>query len=485
MRLGKFVAAVLVVTAGLVHAEPPDPAYVRGKGDWLAQRYPSASESLFDYRSRTQVRTAQIDYMIGTGGCRTSGRRAWGLGFLDWALYRYSLAPASRALVQRERDLCHGAGMMPGLSGVTATAALQTAAGSWAQGKMYYLRNADQPVATYTARPLGTLDPEVVAQRLVPVGHPDAVRAALQTTLPPGARLHIVSRYAFVTTAGQTDGELDAMAQRLDAYLTFLDDNYGIHLPPNYLTLYLVQSQGDLRTRARDIHKLDVSPATIGYTFRDDQSAVALVPGTAIGTLFHELFHLVVRSTFGDIPQWLDEGVAALYEVSEIDGTRVRGLRNWRGPVLRDLWAQRPLLREVIAAGWYVSDTPSERFEQSGPPPSTQAITVQFAAARYFALYLQDIDKLRPVFARVHAMQPSAGSDPATATLAAVEEIVGPIDKAQSRFDRWFEAEEGRPTASTHDAVRRETLTPGQPPQRECTLDAMDMVQQRSPGCAR
>jgi len=480
VRRTRLATWALLALATVAHAAP-DPRYVRGKTEWLAQRYPPASELLFDFRNRSSVRTAQIDYMIGTGGCRTKGRRVWGLGFLDWALYRYSLAPASRALVQRERDLCKGGGALPGLGGTTAVAALQTAAGSWAQGKMYYLRNASEPVATYTAKPLGTLDPAVLARRLVPIGNPTAIRAALQPTLPSAARLHIVSRYAFVTTAGQSDSQLDTMAAQLDAYLTYLDRSYGIRLPPNYLTLYLVASQDEMRAVARDRHMLDISPATIGYTFQDDQSAVALIPNEAIGTLFHELFHLVVRSTFGDIPQWLDEGVAALYEVSEIEGATVRGVRNWRGPVLRDLWSQRPLLRDVITANWYVSDTPSERFEYDGPPPSTEAMTVQFAVARYFALYLQDKGRLQPVFARVQALKPDEGVAPAAATLAAVVAEVGAIDTVQADFDRWFLATEGAPpavpSATASQITKFEPGVSNAPvPSRDCVPNAMDAM---------
>ena len=482
MHRASLAACALLALATVAHAAP-DPRYVRGKSEWLAQRYPPASELLFDFRNRSSVRNAQIDYMIGTGGCRTKGRRAWGLGFLDWALYRYSLAPASRALVQRERDLCHGGGALPRLAGTTAVAALQTAAGSWAQGKMYYLKNASEPVATYTAKPLGTLDPAVVARRLVPTGNPAAIRAALQPALPPAARLYIVSRYAFVTTSGHSDSQLDTMATQLDAYLAYLDRSYGIRLPPYYLTLYLVGSQDEMRATARDRHLLDISPATIGYTFQDDQSAVALIPGDAIGTLFHELFHLVVRSTFGDVPQWLDEGVAALYEVSEIDGATVRGVRNWRGPVLVDLWSQRPLLRDVITANWYVSDTPSERFEYDGPPPSTEAMTVQFAVARYFALYLQDKGKLQPVFARVQALEPQEGIAPAAATLAAVTDVTGPIDTVQADFDRWFLATERAPADTpSPTATQIRKFEPGQSnapaPSRGCVPNAMNTVQQ-------
>ena len=35
------------------------------------------------------------------------------------------------------------------------------------------------------------------------------------------------------------------------------------------------------------------------------------------------------RNNFGDIPPWLDEGMASLYEVSEVSGNHILGLPNW------------------------------------------------------------------------------------------------------------------------------------------------------------
>lgn len=470
MRRASVILLALLASSVGAQTAPNDRRFVEGKRAWLGRQYPKSTSLLFDFRSRQQLRSAQLDYMIGTGGCRTPGRRSWGMSYLAWALYRYSLSPASRALVLRERELCRSGATLPVLTSTVATAALQTTAGSWAQGKMYYLRDADEPVATYSARTLGTLDPAAVAKRLVQIGDAAGIAAALAPVAPAGARIHVVSRYAFVTKAGQSDDQMAAIAARLDAYLAFLDRTYGIRLPPYYLALYLVPDQADLRAVARDLHKLDVSPATIGYTFRDDQSAVALIPGTAIGTLFHELFHLVVRSTFGDIPQWLDEGIAALYEVSEINGGNVQGVRNWRGPVLLDLWSRRPPLRDVIAADWYVSDTPSEQFNSAGAPPSSKEVAAQFAVARYFALYLQDKGKLGAVFARVKALEPDESVTPAAAALGAVTAEMGPLDALQTDFDRWFlETERGAAVPAAAGATRIEKYEPGHSNARAAT----------------
>ncbi|WP_310496446.1 hypothetical protein [Sandarakinorhabdus sp.] len=443
-RRGLAAALLLLALASPASA---DPRYDRGKGDWLARSYPPARSNLLDYRSAGFGRTAEVDYMLGTSGCRIADQRKWGARVLGSILYRYPLTPSSRTLVAREQGLCLGAMAMPVLADGTARTSLAVAAGAMARGKAYYLANGDQPVATYAARSLGPLDMAQLTARVVPLGQPERIAEALRKAAPKDARIKVIGRFAFVTTSGQTDVQLQAIAARLETYLAFLDSGFGLKLPDNYLTLWLVPQQYQLRQTARTLHNLDVSPATIGYTFQDDQSAVALIPGTVTGTLLHELFHLVVRSSFGDVPQWLDEGMAALYEVSVTKNGKVLGTRNWRGPVLAKYWTIRPSLREVITSPWFASDTPGEDMEYRGPPQSTQSIMVQFATTRYFALYLQEHGKLAKVFARMQALQPGDSDDPAAAALAAVEAEVGPIAAVQTHFDRWFLAQENLPAA--------------------------------------
>ena len=88
--------------------------------------------------------------------------------------------------------------------------------------------------------------------------------------------------------------------------------------------------------------------SSIGYSFQPNMSRVAVIPSTTIGTLAHELFHLMVRNDFGDIPPWMDEGMAALYEVSRIRGTMIAGIPNWRGTVLERFWDIRPSVEDLV-----------------------------------------------------------------------------------------------------------------------------------------
>lgn len=100
------------------------------------------------------------------------------------------------------------------------------------------------------------------------------------------------------------------------------------------------------------LHGLEVAFGTIGYSFKNDLSVSAVVRGPYAGTLKHELTHLLVRTNFGDIPPWLDEGLAALYEVSRLEGDYLRGLPNWRAEVLKRYWDGEPQVTELLGMNW-------------------------------------------------------------------------------------------------------------------------------------
>src|SRR4029453_12868338 len=90
------------------------------------------------------------------------------------------------------------------------------------------------------------------------------------------------------------------------------------------------------------------APGSIGYSFSADQSMVGWADGKAYGTFAHELFHVMVRGNFGDIPPFLDEGMAALYEVSGFEQGRAAGVRNARGAPLRKNWGDPPGIKALV-----------------------------------------------------------------------------------------------------------------------------------------
>lgn len=433
-----LMLALLMALASTVAAEHP--LFADGKKQWKATQYPESKKNLSAYRKLPYARNIDVDYMLGSGDCRM-GLRAEGINRLFGMTKRYDLSPNVQKLIANELIKCQDADSIP----ADIANANKGIAGVWVRGKeASYFRESPsknkQPVA-YTPRSMGATDIAAMQARLVSVGSEHEMEETLKRLAPAGARIKLVGNFALVSLAGQTDAQLATIAARMNAYLDFLGHQYGVLPPESYMTVYLVANNAQLRNVALAQHNLDISPNTLGYSYPHDQSVAAVESGTLTGSLQHELFHMLVRSNFGDIPLWLDEGIAELYEQTngpEPDGS-FSGVKNWRGSnVLAKSWQYRPLLADVIARPWTVSDSILSTEPENRERPTSYSAAANFAVARYFALWLQDTGKLTAVYDAVKAIELDQSPDPAAAERAAVESVIGPLAEAQEKFDRWF-----------------------------------------------
>jgi hypothetical protein len=344
-------------------------------------------------------------------------------------------------------------------------------AGSSGSGKVFGGFGADAAITNRPARPLRVIPPDELAGRRVALGDAAAARHKA-ATLAKAPKTVACARVVIATTSGQSEAELQAVCATFEKYLDFLKRAYAVELPSSFITVYLVPSTGQLRALSRSIHGLDLNPQTIGYAFYDDLSILAAVRGTAAGTVLHELFHLTVHNNFGDIPQWLDEGVAALYEVSFPCGDNFYGSDNWRARVLHALGVP-PLVR-VITGAYFPFDVPSEYARERDIDYGPLADFAQdTAAARYFALYLQEKGLLTRAYAAFRDRDPGKVDNAEKDAIATVEKILQrPISEVQSDFERWFRTDAQR---IKYDAARCQTapqLMPGTPPAGALTLPA-------------
>jgi hypothetical protein len=434
--------------------------YDTGKQLWQDAKYREAYEMLWPYRETTPYgRTAQVDYMLGTSGCRLPDLRVWGGNVLDWMLRRYALSEPSRKIVAQQLSECRTTSReLAAVDGATV-AAIENMIGSTARasGKTFYWVGRNEDINSYPARRVRDIPRETLEARLVRLGQADEAVRTVKARVPE-FDVHVYNRFIIAARTGDEVAILDKTARYLDRYLEFLGREYGVALPPYYVTLYMVKTSDELGRLGEQLHGMKVGRATFGYSFRDDMSVLAAVPGGfGPGTLMHELFHLVVRSQFGDIPQWMDEGLASLYEVSKFDGDRVVGMPNWRGQVLKRLESKRPTLRQLIARDWFAFEQPEmtrwlQQDEYMEAPPA-EYMAATLATARYFTLYLQDRGKLKAIYQSLRDQQPSRESNqnvPA-ATIAIIQGELGKdIDEVDADFIRWFHSVEGAGTSPAH-----------------------------------
>lgn len=403
---------------------------------WENERYGEAFDELLRYRNeRTYARNEIVDYMIATSACRI-GKPELGRRLFESILYHYALDDASEALVRRELERCPPAA---GLRPIAIAASGSGPVTSGTRGKLQYVLNradgerevplANQPVTVLREIPAGEF-----ARRLHPPQQRDSAIAAVRALLAKPGGYSVHSRGGFVVASRHHDAAAAYyIADALTQYLDFFRSAFDMPAPTHLITVYLASDADELRSIAEHVHGIGVADQSIGYSFRNDLSMVGIIPGRSYGTLAHELFHLMVRQDFGDLPPWLDEGYAALYEVSRMDGDgTIEGLENWRGEVLRTFWNLRPPLDDLLRADW-------RAFEAEGYDVEVQAAT--HATARYFALFLQQRGALGDVYTSFRdrpLLELTAG--PGEDGVRRIETLLGSsIDDIDTEFTAWFE----------------------------------------------
>jgi hypothetical protein len=137
-----------------------------------------------------------------------------------------------------------------------------------------------------------------------------------------------------------------------------------------------------------------------GYTQRAQRRLVYNI-STGSGTLTHELAHVLALFDFPDMPEWFDEGLAALHEEAVLspDGLTLAGTANWRNRLLVDALAadELPRLATVIK---------TRSFRGEGE-------NLNYAQVRCFCLYLQERGLLCHFYRKFRAV---AENDPSGLT---------------------------------------------------------------------
>lgn len=426
--------------------------YLVGREYWMHDDYQKAYEHLIRFRETTYGRNVEVDFMLGTSGCclHDPKMNKWGCNVLDWILHRYDLSNYGKQIVSEQLERCQSVSIPPVSKGSLAemTSIIGASASVWGS-KMYYWIGQDEAFNNYRAVFLHKIPKDSLRARLFSLG--DSAKARQQIFKQfTRSRILVSSRIIFVTWTNHNNEMLKQMAAYLETYLHFLEHQYGLTLPSDYITIYLVPSSDELQNLSMELHGIRMSRTAFGYSFRDDLSVVAAVPeGFTIGTMMHELFHLVVRSTFGDIPLWLDEGIASLYEVSKFVDTAVLGIPNWRGDLLKRLSTESssiwPNLDRLITSNWFTLEQPGTERDMEYPDmPTARQLAAMLATARYFALYAQEKGKLCPLYFAFQKWDPSMDTSGTTYERKAIERVENvfgsSITNIDHEFRSWFRA---------------------------------------------
>jgi len=358
---------------------------------WQQERYKQVISELLKFRDTDFGKTVEVDYMLATSLCRHPGDDDLGRAFLLNILQVYELSQSNRMAIGNEMNHCPDQSQPEQMAFLTLRGTGGGDAG--VRGKMFYF--VDGPNRAIGGDPLEASREvpatELQARHFVLGKGDDAADAMAARLGDLGYRptIYLSDRFVIGSLSDHSSAEMKEIARLLERALDFYVDHFGMRAPSVYISVYLLPDGVQLRNTGDRLHGLDVARGTIGYSFRNDLSVSAVVKGPYTGTLKHELTHLLMRNNFGDIPPWLDEGLAALYEVSRLEGDFLRGLPNWRDEVLKRYWRGTPTVTELLGMNW-------QQFDVQGGSLQRQA--VHHALARYWVLYLQDQGYLGEVY---------------------------------------------------------------------------------------
>lgn len=369
---------------------------------WEEEKYKEAADELIEYRKEPYKKNARVDYMLATCFCRIQESKNAGYKGFRSILRNYNLDSESKNLVRKEMKECS-----PSRRPIRIVFLVQhqTDGGS-VGGKFYYRIQADfrrrgeefrdVPFSSTPASIIREISEEEFGSRIFKIEDKEVAIESINKQLESkfGAKkfkVESVGPFILASSSNHSTKALQDIGQTLKKFLDFYKTQYEFPSLPNFITVYMAPDTYEMRRLAEELHGIRVSEACIGYWFKSDFSIVGAIPGLKIGTLAHELFHLMVRSNFGDIPPWLDEGIAALYEVSDIRKDKIFGIPNWRGIVLQELGDMKPSIADLVQMDWDSFNNAKEDYE-------IERQAANHATARYFILYLQVKQKLREVF---------------------------------------------------------------------------------------
>ncbi|MBT3279380.1 MAG: hypothetical protein HN909_01260 [Phycisphaerales bacterium] len=219
----------------------------------------------------------------------------------------------------------------------------------------------------------------------------------------------------------------------LDRYITgtirwahsHFRNDYFAKNPPKIITVFLLADTKTYKAVAKAVSG-DPPDTPYGY-FSSYRNAMVMNIRTGGGTLVHEMFHAYGPANIPDMPSWINEGMASLYEQC---GTRkvgskqqIIGRTNWRLAGL-----QKHIKAKTTVPFGTLCQTTDRQFYSTASG---------YAQARYLMYYLQEKHKLRAFWAdylKTRKEDPSGWTAMKT-TLADLGHK--DIPKFQAEWEKW------------------------------------------------
>ncbi len=181
----------------------------------------------------------------------------------------------------------------------------------------------------------------------------------------------------FIIAGDISPAEFAAIKQHtiLKCYHAFYSQFFTVK-PSRPIKVFLFKDDASYRKHARKLFG-DEPSTPYGY-YKSSHRSLVMNIATGTGTLVHEMTHALIEYDFPQVPAWFNEGLGSLFEQCHVTPRGLKGLINWRLPILRKA------IRESKLTGLrgLTSTTTSQFYRDERG--------THYAEARYFCMYMQE-----------------------------------------------------------------------------------------------
>ncbi|MCU7549928.1 hypothetical protein OCK74_12420 [Chitinophagaceae bacterium LB-8] len=357
-------------------------------------KYNEAFSKAMEIRKMPYGKNAVIDYFIAKSLCM-KGLRDQSVEWLDYIDQHYPLQKQQRDFIQSEKQVCGQPARpatQPGPATMSSIIYINYAplpeAGVMGKGGFTMECHYKEPSSNSSTKTLEELE-----SRLFKLDRKKEALTKIKSIVGNDYDVDTSGRFIVVSLKSNayTKNDVQQVSKRLEnAYQYFLSF-YQLKPSDKLFTVYLVPGKRELQKAAILVHDVVLAQNIIGYSTLGDLSLLGIADPNGLGTLYHELFHLTIRTEVGDVPPWLDEGIASMYAVYKLDGNNILGAKNtWRVNHFKLLTQLAkgeitvPTLEQLINMRW-------NEFE-GGEKKNICVASIHYALSNMFLLYLQDKD---------------------------------------------------------------------------------------------
>lgn len=410
------------------------------------QKYRQAFLEAKDIRSKEYGKCCLIDYYIAKALCLDRHYDPAQKRFF-YILDNYKLQGRNLQFILNKRDECNTKKSQsieefyPANMLVLNNLVIPVASVS---GKLGKVANCNQHYAPVIVE--DSITAEELSSRIFEMDRKTEALKKIDSLLPSEYKVDTAGRYILVTMKNFNVQQNTAkgITSKLNEVINFYSSSFSIRPSDKLITAYLLPDQKTLVNTARIVHGIKIPSENYGYSCLGDLSLVGLSDLNRIGTLKHELFHMAIRTDIGDIPAWLDEGTACLYETSEWNKEHTQlkstNIDNWRLDVLKNcfrtpqLCTKLPMISELINYSW-------KEFDASDDSDICKA-AINYALAKHLMMYFEQGGKLKDIitaFKNRYEPQWDADSSSFQSNTEILEKALSiSIDSVESGFNNWL-----------------------------------------------